>query len=226
MTNGTFSVATDITHLTELMSRHVIPPADMKSTISNYTDFIYMGFPKRQFDNAPTFSFDERDIVTTSASYICPRCHCRLTNIPTACPICSLQLNSSSHIARSYHHLFPVPNYTEVTSLIENIKSENESNNNHNNHNNHDNNNSNNNIDISSNTFSCFGCLTPFSLPSQLNEKSTTTNSSSTLTTSTSLAMKCPNCFNLFCLECDLFIHNTLHNCPGCDTLPPIPISS
>lgn len=123
MTNGTFSVATDVTHLTELLSRHIIPPADMKSSVSNYTDFIYMGFPKRQYDTTPTFSYDEREVVVTSTSYICPRCHCRVTNIPTTCPVCALQLNSSSHIARSYHHLFPVPNFGEITSTSTETKS-------------------------------------------------------------------------------------------------------
>ncbi|KAJ1938627.1 hypothetical protein FBU59_004383 [Linderina macrospora] len=27
---------------------------------------------------------------------------------------------------------------------------------------------------------------------------------------------KCPRCRKEFCLECDIFIHETLHNCPGC----------
>jgi transcription initiation factor TFIIH subunit 2 len=27
---------------------------------------------------------------------------------------------------------------------------------------------------------------------------------------------QCPNCKNWFCFDCDLFIHESLHNCPGC----------
>ncbi|KAI9500522.1 Ssl1-like-domain-containing protein [Coemansia spiralis] len=27
---------------------------------------------------------------------------------------------------------------------------------------------------------------------------------------------KCPSCKHEFCLDCDIFIHETLHNCPGC----------
>ncbi|KAJ1570102.1 hypothetical protein HK096_000480 [Nowakowskiella sp. JEL0078] len=27
---------------------------------------------------------------------------------------------------------------------------------------------------------------------------------------------KCPDCNNLFCIDCDIFIHDVLHNCPGC----------
>lgn len=176
MTNGTFGVATDIIHLTELLSQYITPPADLKSTISNYTDFIYMGFPKRQFDILPSYAYDGREVVMTSTSYICPRCHCRISDIPSLCPICSLQLNSSSHIARSYHHLFPVPNFEEINLSEQSLSS------------------------FKSQSLSCYGCL------------------ESLLTTS--LYMKCTKCLNLFCIDCDLFIHNSLHNCPGCNTLP------
>jgi transcription factor Ssl1 len=44
--------------------------------------------------------------------------------------------------------------------------------------------------------YSCSGCLDAFS--------------------SNSMVMQCPGCQQLFCAECDLFIHNSLHNCPGC----------
>ena len=30
------------------------------------------------------------------------------------------------------------------------------------------------------------------------------------------MKLKCPNCTNIFCVECDIFIHDSLHNCPGC----------
>jgi transcription initiation factor TFIIH subunit 2 len=30
----------------------------------------------------------------------------------------------------------------------------------------------------------------------------------------------CPTCKNQFCLDCDVFCHETLHNCPGCETRP------
>lgn len=32
----------------------------------------------------------------------------------------------------------------------------------------------------------------------------------------TNLIMQCPTCCELFCVDCDLFIHESLHNCPGC----------
>jgi len=27
---------------------------------------------------------------------------------------------------------------------------------------------------------------------------------------------RCGKCKNDFCMECDLYIHHTLHTCPGC----------
>ncbi|XP_060528056.1 general transcription factor IIH subunit 2 [Cylas formicarius] len=29
---------------------------------------------------------------------------------------------------------------------------------------------------------------------------------------------RCPNCSKFFCIECDIFVHETLHTCPGCAT--------
>ena len=31
--------------------------------------------------------------------------------------------------------------------------------------------------------------------------------------------MRCTECKQLFCYDCDLYIHETLHNCPGCETV-------
>ena len=42
----------------------------------------------------------------------------------------------------------------------------------------------------------CFGCENPM----QNNEQ----------------AYACKNCSNIFCPDCDIFIHGTLHSCPGC----------
>ena len=31
---------------------------------------------------------------------------------------------------------------------------------------------------------------------------------------------RCPDCKNHFCCDCDIFIHETLHSCPGCSSTP------
>lgn len=51
--------------------------------------------------------------ATSSApGYKCPRCAARLCEVPSDCCICGTALASASHLARSYHHLFPIPAYT------------------------------------------------------------------------------------------------------------------
>lgn len=42
------------------------------------------------------------------------RCKARVVDLPCSCHICGLTLISSPHLARSYHHLFPVKAFTEV----------------------------------------------------------------------------------------------------------------
>ena len=33
------------------------------------------------------------------------------------------------------------------------------------------------------------------------------------------VVVRCPDCKELFCYDCDLYIHETLHNCPGCEAM-------
>ncbi len=44
-----------------------------------------------------------------------PRLQARVLELPTACHVCGLTLVSSPHLARSYHHLFPVRPFQEVS---------------------------------------------------------------------------------------------------------------
>ena len=46
--------------------------------------------------------------------YTCPRCKARVGELPSSCHVCGLSLVSSPHLARSYHHLFPVKPFAEV----------------------------------------------------------------------------------------------------------------
>ena len=31
------------------------------------------------------------------------------------------------------------------------------------------------------------------------------------------VVLQCPSCRHLFCFDCDVYIHESLHNCPGCE---------
>ena len=76
-----------------------------------------MGFPTLRKDPAPqcaaaAVSLD-RPPVWAATTYTCPRCETRVAAIPTECPVCDLPLVSAPHLARSHHHLFPVPMFVE-----------------------------------------------------------------------------------------------------------------
>ena len=34
------------------------------------------------------------------------------------------------------------------------------------------------------------------------------------------VVLRCPDCKHLFCFDCDAYVHEQLHNCPGCEALP------
>ena len=50
----------------------------------------------------------------------------------------------------------------------------------------------------------CHGCLTDLSSPDKDDQEA-------------GVVLKCSGCKQLFCFECDLYIHESLHNCPGCE---------
>jgi len=202
-TGGTFSVAKDGNHLSMLLMLHTTPAPELWNKITKTTQFVYMGFPKRTFDNAPVYGYDGKQQSLFSAAYTCPRCYTRTSEIPSQCNVCQIQLYSSSHIAKSYHHLFPVTNFIELVVTSQIIDNEYEllasydiNNNNNNNSSNNDNNSS---IghNKSFNIKFCNGCLEIF--PQD-----------------TEIAFLCQSCQKTYCVSCDLFIHDNLHNCPGC----------
>lgn len=191
LTGGTFTVALDATHLSELLQRHTVPPPEVEEENAAVTDFIYMGFPKRVFDVNPSYGFEGKKMKLSTDAYICPRCHTRTTDIPTNCCVCNLQLNSSSHIARSHHHLFPVPNFIEfemktIDEVLTPVCLDST----------WTNSNENQGFNGAAD-FRCQGCLDGLGFEGKI-------------------VFKCPQCFSIFCVECDLFIHDSLHNCPGC----------
>lgn len=49
-----------------------------------------------------------------SGGYFCPQCCSKYCELPVECKACGLTLVSAPHLARSYHHLFPVENFKEL----------------------------------------------------------------------------------------------------------------
>ncbi|KAI9091976.1 hypothetical protein K1719_027911 [Acacia pycnantha] len=173
-TGGTYSVAMDEAHLKELILEHAPPPP----AIAEYAtaSLIKMGFPQRAAEGSIAICTCHEE-AKEGGGYTCPRCKVRVCELPTECRICGLTLISSPHLARSYHHLFPIVPFDEVSPSSRNDPHQKLPN-------------------------SCFGCqqslLNPGNKPS--------------------LSVICPKCKQHFCLDCDIYIHESLHNCPGCES--------
>uniref|UniRef100_A0A8B9KYG0 VWFA domain-containing protein n=1 Tax=Astyanax mexicanus TaxID=7994 RepID=A0A8B9KYG0_ASTMX len=151
-TGGSYNVILDESHFKELLMLHVKPPP---ASSSSECSLIRMGFPQHIIasvsdqDAKPSFSMSHLESVDegpglTLGGYYCPQCRAKYTELPVECKVCGLTLVSAPHLARSFHHLFPLDAFQE----------------------------------------------------SPLEEH---TGDSS-----------------VFCTECDLFIHDTLHCCPAC----------
>jgi transcription initiation factor TFIIH subunit 2 len=170
-------------HFKECLFEHVPPPPVPETTLTtSLNTLLLMGFPTSiQFD-APVLCACHQQLKTRG--YQCPRCKAFVCHLPTDCVLCGMTLISSPLLARSYHHLFPVPLFTEVP--WETLK-----------------------MDMSH----CFACRQPFTI------QPPKTNGDQRVRTGfemTSGRFECPKCLTYVCIECDGFIHDVLHNCPGC----------
>ncbi|PWN31925.1 TFIIH basal transcription factor complex, subunit SSL1 [Meira miltonrushii] len=209
-THGKYGVSIDEGHYRDLLFDHINPPEveandrrrttnqDEDDEYDEGVDLMQMGFPARlPTNNAPTLCACHNRLK--SGGYVCPRCLVKLCDVPTDCPVCGLTVVMSTHLARSYHHLFPVPNYIAIGwKQLQGAKQS-----------------------------ACFGCAASFEpLPDTyaLNSNgesnaNATTNGDSTeqpANVASSGRYECPKCRHHFCLECDAFIHESLHQCPGC----------
>lgn len=106
----------------------------------------------------------------SATGYHCPQCASKYCELPIECIACGLTLVSAPHLARSYHHLFPVNHFKELP--------------------------------FQSHVEVCFGCQKVFT------------------ETADKHVYRCDVCEQHFCIDCDIFIHDTLHACIGCTTLP------
>lgn len=166
-TEGTYHVAMDAPHLKHLMTAFTFPSPTIATAASKFATLVEMGFPQRR---SGVLSLCTCHQAFTTVGYLCPRCKSKSCDLPTMCQVCSLPLVSSPHLARSYHHLFPIAKF-EKHVLAD---------------------------DTALAAKKCFGCLLPL------------------LADAEGAAYSCGACANTFCSECDIYIHDSLHNCPGC----------
>lgn len=90
------------------------PPAIAEFAISN---LIKMGFPQRAAEGVISICSCHKE-AKFGGGYTCPRCKARVCELPTECQICGLTLVSSPHLARSYHHLFPITPFDDVSLSV------------------------------------------------------------------------------------------------------------
>ncbi|KAI4870738.1 TFIIH basal transcription factor complex, subunit SSL1 [Hypoxylon rubiginosum] len=204
--NSGYTIALHEDHFRELLLAVTTPPVTRTQEQGN-ASLLMMGFPSRTLASGDSIHYCACHNRPTREGYDCTRCGSRVCRLPSECPGCGLTLILSTHLARSYHHLFPLRNWVEVPWAK------------------------------AKRSKACHSCLTQFpDAPSDSNssgnnkkEKGKATakgkekSSVSTLLSSfkglsESGRYACEVCGNHFCIDCDLFAHEVLHNCPGCQS--------
>jgi transcription initiation factor TFIIH subunit 2 len=176
-TQGIYSAILDEAHYKDQLFQHIEP---LQATNTQECSLIKMGFPHGlvQDSNKKDVSMlsmcmchlDSNNSGKLSTDgYFCPSCQAKYCELPVECVVCGLTLVLAPHLARSYHHLFPIANFVE-------IENENQETN-------------------------CFSCQRVYNETDKH-------------------LYQCPNCKHLYCIDCDIFIHDTLHVCIGCSIIP------
>ncbi|XP_063384080.1 general transcription factor IIH subunit 2 [Cydia fagiglandana] len=119
-TGGEYGVILDDVHYRSLLLECTAPPARARSLDAG---LVKMGFPhappSEQDNSAPPpvtqcmCHLEEGEGVGTEG-HLCPQCRSKYCSLPAQCRTCGLTLASAPHLARSYHHLFPVEPYEEI----------------------------------------------------------------------------------------------------------------
>lgn len=186
-TNGgdetAYGVALNEQHFRELMMDVTTPPAAY-SQKESASSLLMMGFPSRTVESSPSLCACHSK--PSRGGYLCSRCNSKVCSLPAECPSCGLTLILSTHLARSYHHLFPLINWVEVPWRR------------------------------ASRSSACFAC--GLSFPPVPLEDHWQMAENQTKGMSVSSRYECTACHNHFCIDCDLFAHEVVHNCPGCQS--------
>ena len=164
---------------------------------------LMMGFPSRTTEEHPTLCACHGTL--TRGGYLCSRCSAKVCALPSTCPTCDLTLILSTHLARSYHHLFPLKSWNEVSWSRARQKG----------------------------STQCRGCLVAFPPPPPQRTESGagTVNGRGEAGrkrdraegASESSRYECRSCESHFCIDCDVFCHEVVHNCPGCQSTAHLP---
>jgi transcription initiation factor TFIIH subunit 2 len=203
---GEYTIATDQEMLKELLIATTTPPVIRQTATTqdapppeSAAALMMMGFPSRVVEDKPTMCACHGNL--TMGGYTCSRCSAKVCSLPITCPSCQLTLLLSTHLARSYHHLFPLRNWATVSWSRAREKGSKE----------------------------CVGCLSAFNDPpssdversqvernKETNGQKRDADDTEEQKASESGRYECRSCESHFCIDCDMFAHMVLHNCPGC----------
>ncbi|RVE43372.1 hypothetical protein evm_011957 [Chilo suppressalis] len=123
-TGGEYNVVLDDVHYRSLLLEHTSPPPRARSLDAG---LVKMGFPHSAPPSAQSDAGANADPPITvcmchleegegvgGEGHFCPQCRSKYCTLPAQCRTCGLTLASAPHLARSYHHLFPVEPYEEL----------------------------------------------------------------------------------------------------------------
>jgi transcription initiation factor TFIIH subunit 2 len=184
--DSVYGVALNELHFRELVMGVTTPPA-MLSQKQSASSLLMMGFPSRTVEAFPTLCACHSK--PSRGGFLCSRCGNKVCALPAECPACGLTLILSTHLARSYHHLFPLINWVEVPWKR------------------------------ASKSSSCFACGTTFPPVPPVAQWDAISGAVKGI--SESSRYECTVCENHFCIDCDVFAHEVVHNCPGCQSRNP-----
>ncbi|KAK3387083.1 putative transcription factor [Podospora didyma] len=201
---GNYAVALHEQHFRELFLAVTTPPVT-RTAEQNNASLLMMGFPSRVLASKDHVSLCACHNRPSREGYSCTRCRTKVCRLPAECPVCGLTLILSTHLARSYHHLFPLRGWVEVPWAE------------------------------AARSTSCFSCQAAFpavpSKASRLKGKGSSIGvggedgqvvppllPDATKGVSESGRYACQVCGNHFCIDCDVYAHEIIHNCPGCQS--------
>ena len=171
---------------------------------------LMMGFPSRALAARDRLAVCACHNKPSREGYACTRCRSKVCRLPAECPACGLTLILSTHLARSYHHLFPLRIWAEVPWRDA----------------------------AASRDAACFSCLAPFPTEARgvraeggrkeersaraaakaKGQQQQEREQAPPEGVSESGRYRCTVCGNHFCIDCDVFAHEVIHNCPGCQS--------
>ncbi|KAK9821495.1 hypothetical protein WJX74_003082 [Apatococcus lobatus] len=190
-TGGTYGVALGEKHMEELVMGHAPPPPSRAA--DSAASLVRMGFPQRRPEGSDSMALIGKECTLLSGGFTCPRCLALVPELPSSCHVCGLTLVSSPHLARSYHHLFPIKPFVEVSAdaVTQAMAAPNTQQR----------------LQANDSSIWCYSCSSNLIQPDEADN------------TEAGVVVRCPDCGLFFCYDCDSYIHESLHNCPGCEAV-------